>query len=52
LAQKEHINAILDTQVVFIRNGEVQRILVYELGNHIQTVLGLTERHHKPHCLF
>jgi hypothetical protein len=43
---------MLDTQVVFIRNGEVQRILVYELGNNIQTVLGLTERHHKPHCLF
>ena len=33
LEQKKHINAILDAQVVFIRDSKVQRILVYELGD-------------------
>jgi hypothetical protein len=31
-AQKDNINAILDEQVVFTRNGEVQRFLVHWVG--------------------
>lgn len=46
LAQKEHINATLNAQVVFTRDGELQQILVYGLDDQIQTVLGLSERHH------
>ena len=46
LAQKEHISAILNAQVVFIRDGELQQILVYGLDDQIQTILGLSERHY------
>ena len=46
LAQKEHINATLNAQVVFTRDDELQQILVYGLDDQIQTVLGLSERHH------
>jgi len=46
LAQKEHINATLNAHVVFIRDGELQQIPVYGLDDQIQTILGLSERHH------
>ena len=46
LAQKEHINATLNAQVAFTRDGELQQILVYGLDDQIQTILGLSERHH------
>jgi len=46
LAQNKHINVTLNVQVVFTRDGELQQILVYELDNQIQTILGLLERHH------
>jgi hypothetical protein len=46
LAQKEHINAILNAQVVFIKEGELQQIPVYGLDDQIQTILGLSERYH------
>jgi hypothetical protein len=46
LAQKEHINATLNTQVVFTKNGELQQILVCRLDDQIQTILRLSERHH------
>jgi len=45
LAQKEHINATLNAQVVFTRDDELQQIPVYGLDNQIQTILGLLERH-------
>jgi hypothetical protein len=45
LAQKEHINATLNAQVVFTKNGELQQILVYGLDNQIHTILGLLKRH-------
>jgi hypothetical protein len=45
LAQKEHINATLNAQVVFTRDDELQQIPVYGLDDHIQTILGLSERH-------
>jgi hypothetical protein len=46
LAQKEHINDTLNAQVVFTRDGELQQISVYGLEDQIQTILGLSERHH------
>jgi hypothetical protein len=46
LAQKEHINATLNAQVVFTRDDELQQIPVYGLDDQIQTILGLSERHH------
>jgi len=46
LAQKEHINATLNAQVVFTMDDELQQILVYGLNDQIQTILGLSERHH------
>jgi len=46
LAQQEHINVTLNAQVVFTRDGELQQILVYGLDDQIQTILGLSERHH------
>jgi hypothetical protein len=46
LAQKEHINATLNTQVIFTRDGELQQIPVYGLDDQIQTIHGLSERHH------
>jgi len=46
LAQKEHINATLNAQVVFTRDGELQQIPVYGLDDQIQTILGLSERYH------
>jgi len=46
LAQKEHINATLNAQVVFTRDDELQQILVYGLDDQIQTTLGLLGRHH------
>ena len=46
LAQKEHINATLNAQVVFTRDGEPQQIPIYGLDDQIQTILGLSERHH------
>jgi len=46
LAQKKHINATLNAQVVFTRDDELQQILVYGLDDQIQTILGLSERHH------
>jgi len=46
LAQNEHINATLNAQVVFTRVDELQQILVYGLDDQIQTILGLSERHH------
>jgi len=46
LAQKKHINATLNTQVVFIRDGELKQILVYGLDDQIQTILRLSERYH------
>ena len=46
MAQKEHINATLNAQVVFTRDDELQQILVYGLDDQIQTILGLSERHH------
>jgi hypothetical protein len=46
LAQKEHINATLNAQVVFTRDGELQQIPVYGLDDQIQTILRLSERHH------
>ena len=36
----------MDAQVVFTKNGKVQRILKYELRDQIQTVLGVLVRHH------
>jgi hypothetical protein len=33
LAQKEHINVTLDPQVVFFRDGELQRISIHELDD-------------------
>jgi hypothetical protein len=45
-AQKEHINATLNAQVVFTRDGELQQIPVYGLDDQIQTILRLSERHH------
>jgi hypothetical protein len=38
LAQKEHINATLNAQVVFTRDGELQQISVYGLDDQIQTI--------------
>jgi hypothetical protein len=38
LAQKEHINATLNAQIVFIRDGELQQIQVYGLDDQIQTI--------------
>jgi len=35
LTQKEHINATLNAQVIFTRDGELQQILVYGLDNQI-----------------
>jgi hypothetical protein len=35
LAQKEHINATLNAQVVFIRDDELQQIPVYGLDDQI-----------------
>jgi len=46
LAQKEYINATLNAQVVFTRDGELQQIPVYGLDDQIQTILRLSERHH------
>jgi hypothetical protein len=46
LAQKEHINATLNAQVVFTKDGELQQIPVYGLDDQIQTILRLSERHH------
>ncbi|KAJ6888273.1 hypothetical protein NC652_029341 [Populus alba x Populus x berolinensis] len=46
LAQKEHINATLNAQVVFTRDGELQQIPVYEFDDQIQTILGLSKEHH------
>jgi hypothetical protein len=46
LAQKKHINATLNAQVVFTRDGEFQQIPVHGLDDQIQTILGLSERHH------
>ena len=46
LAQKEHINATLNAQVVLTRVDELQQILVYGLDDQIQTVLGFSKRHH------
>jgi hypothetical protein len=46
LGQKEHINATLNAQVVFTKEGELQQILVYGLDDQIQTILGLSERYH------
>jgi len=46
LAQKKHINATLNAQIVFTRDGELQQIPVYGLDDQIQTILGLSERHH------
>jgi hypothetical protein len=43
LAQKKHINATLNAQVVFTRDDELQQILVYGLDDQIQTILGLSE---------
>jgi hypothetical protein len=40
LAQKKHINATLNAQVVFTRDGELQQITVYGLDDQIQTILG------------
>jgi len=42
LAHKEHINATLNAQVVFTRDGELQQIPVYGLDDQIQTILGLS----------
>jgi hypothetical protein len=42
LAQKEHINATLNAQVVFTRDDELQQIPVYGLDDQIQTILGLS----------
>jgi hypothetical protein len=47
LEQKEHINATLNAQVVFTRDDELQQIPVYGLDDQIQTILGISERHHK-----
>jgi len=44
-AQKEHINATLNAQVVFTRDDELQQIPVHGLDNQIQTILGLSKRH-------
>jgi len=38
LAQKEHINATLNAQIVFTRDGELQQIPVYGLDDQIQTI--------------
>jgi hypothetical protein len=46
LPQKEHINATLNAQVVFTRDGELQQISVYGPEYQIQTILGLSDRHH------
>jgi len=46
LAQKEHINATLNAQVVFTRDDELQQIPVYGLDDQIQTIFGLSDRHH------
>jgi len=45
LAQKEHINATLNAQVVFTKDDELQQISVHGLDDQIQTILGLSERH-------
>jgi hypothetical protein len=47
LAQKEHINVTLDAQVVFFRDGELQRISIHELDDQIHIVLELSKRHHR-----
>jgi hypothetical protein len=44
-AQKEHINATLNAQVVFTKDDELQQIPVHGLDNQIQTILGLSKRH-------
>jgi hypothetical protein len=44
LAQKEHINATLNAQVVFTRDGELQQIPVYGPDDQIQTILGFLKR--------
>jgi hypothetical protein len=36
----------LNAQIVFTRDGELQQIPVYGLDDQIQTILGLSERHH------
>lgn len=36
----------MNTQVVFIINGEIQRIIVHEPNNQIQTILELSKRYH------
>lgn len=46
LAQNEHVNVTLDGQVVFTMDDELQWILVYEIDDWIQTILGLSKRHH------
>ena len=46
LAQKKHINATLNAQIVFNWDGELQQISVYGFDDQIQTILGLSKRHH------
>jgi hypothetical protein len=36
LAKKQYLNTTLNAQVVFIRDDELQRILIYELDNQFQ----------------
>jgi len=45
LAQKKYINVTLDTQVIFTKDGELQRFPIYEL-DEIQTILELLVGHH------
>jgi len=36
----------LDAQAAFNRDGELQRIPIYELDDQIHIILGLSKRHH------
>jgi hypothetical protein len=45
-AQKKHNNATLDVQKFFTKDGKIQQVLVYGLGDQIQTIFGLSNKHH------